>query len=380
MCKSYELKQSCRFFYPDRPCIYHKIDGQKCSYCCRYEPADFRILVIKLGALGDVLRTTAICEPLKALYPSSLLTWITEEDAVPILLGNGFVDRIVVKSSALQYILLFKFDLLINLDLDKDALIFAGLAKTKEKRGFWFDENGIIQFSSDSAKKYFLLSHDDDLKKENKKTYQSFVSEIAGLPGYGEIIVPVSDSSKEHAKQFAEKNKLIGNQIVGAIVGTGNKWITKRWPEKHFVKLFSILKDFKILVFGGYQEKDLMQSIISKSGKNVINTGHMNSIDQFFGLLNLCDVVVCSDTFALHAAIGLKKRVVALFGPTSANEIEMYGRGEKIVSDMPCICCYKRICEKSSTCMETITPKRVAEAIRRLLDEKRKDRCDNSDV
>ncbi len=134
--REYKLKQLCRFFYPDRPCIYHKKDGQKCDGCSWYEPVDFRILIIKLGALGDVLRTTAICEPLKDLYPNSMILWITDDSTIPVLEGNKLIDRIVAKSRAAGFISLFNFDLLINLDLDEDALILAGLARAREKKGF----------------------------------------------------------------------------------------------------------------------------------------------------------------------------------------------------------------------------------------------------
>ncbi|MCX7706358.1 MAG: glycosyltransferase family 9 protein [bacterium] len=337
-------------------------------------------MIIKLGALGDVLRTTAICEPLKSLYPGSFIIWITEDSAIPVLSGNRFVDKIIGKSQAFGFVSLFNFDILINLDLDEYALILAGLTKAKEKKGFWFDPDRVIHFSSSSAEEYFTLSHDDFLKKRNKKTYQAFIAEIAGLPYYGKIIVPISSSSREYARNFAEKNGIIDKKIIGAIVGTGNRWITKRWPEKNFIKLFSLLKDFKIITFGGIEEKRLLEWIADKSGKNVISAGYSNTIDQFFGLLDLCDIVVCCDTFALHAAVGLGKKIVALFGPTSAAEIEMYDRGEKIVSDMSCVCCYKRVCEKSPNCMEMIDPEKVAQSVRRLAGEGRKNCSDNSHI
>lgn len=366
----YKLKQHCRYFYSDRPCIYHKSEGLICPDCSRYEPVSFKILVVKLGALGDVLRTTAICEPLKKKYPESMIFWITEKNAIPILQGNRFVDRIIEKENALSFILRFDFDLLISLDLDESGLILAGLAKAKEKKGFWFDENGIVQCSSQIAEEYFLLSHDDRLKKENKKTYQSFIAEIAGLTDYGRIIVPVSEGSRENARTFSEKNKLKGKKVLGAIVGTGNRWITKRWPAKNFVDLFSMLEDFKIIVFGGEEEKELMQKILKKSKKNAISAGYSNSIDYFFGLLELCDIVVSCDTFGLHAAVGLGKKVVALFGPTSWSEIELYGNGEKIVSSASCVCCYKKMCSMKPNCMELISPEVVANSIRKLASEK----------
>ena len=368
--KKYELKQSCRFFRVDRPCSYHKEIGLICDGCDRYYPIDHKILIIKLGALGDVLRTTALCEPLKFLYPASKLFWITESNAIDILQGNSFVDRIISRENAYGFVSYFEFDLLINLDLDDEALILAGITKAKEKRGFWFDSKGVVKCSSPVAREYFLLSHDDGLKKQNFKTYQAIMANISGLPNYGKIIVPVSDVSKKNAHEFAGRYNLKKKKTLGAVVGTGNRWITKKWPEKNFLELFSMLDDFNILVFGGPEEKYLLERIVEKSNKIAINTGYLNSIDYFFGLLDLCDIVVCCDTFALHAAVGLGKKVVALFGPTSSAEVEMYGRGEKIVSDIACVCCYRRECTVRPGCMELISPKKVAQAVRRLADEK----------
>ncbi|MGC8804309.1 MAG: glycosyltransferase family 9 protein [Candidatus Ratteibacteria bacterium] len=365
-----QTKQSCRFFMPDAPCVYHKTDGKKCTDCDQYSPVKERILIIKLGALGDVLRTTSICEPLKSLHPESMLFWLTEDNHAPVLERNHFVDRIIKKSNAINFVSFFSFDLVINLDLDEDALIFAGITKSKEKRGFWYDSSGNIHCSNQSAETYFLMSHDDQLKKRNTKTYQRFIAEIAGVPEYGKIIVPISEASKKNAEEFARRYGLNGKKVLGAVVGTGNRWITKRWPEKHFLDLFSLLDDFEILVFGGAEEKDLLEQIVKKSNNRVINTGHSNSIDLFFGLLDLCDIVVCCDTFALHAAVGLGKKTIALFGPTSSSEIEMYNSGVKIVSSATCICCYKKTCSTSPMCMELITPQQVEHTIRRQCVEK----------
>ncbi|MCM8764415.1 MAG: glycosyltransferase family 9 protein [Candidatus Omnitrophica bacterium] len=368
--KKYELKQSCRFFRADRPCSYHKEFGVVCYDCDRYSPIGHKILIIKLGALGDVLRTTSLCEPLKLLYPASMLFWITENNAAAILKGNRFVDRIISKESASGFVSYFKFDLLINLDLDEEALILAGISNAKEKKGFWFDSKGVVKCSSPVAQEYFLLSHDDRLKKQNLKTYQSIMASISGLPNYGKIIVPISDASEKNAREFAKRYNLKEKRTLGAVVGTGNRWITKKWPEKNFLELFSMLDDFNILVFGGPEEKDLLERIVEKSNKTVINTGYSNSIDYFFGLLDLCDIVVCCDTFALHAAVGLGKKVVALFGPTSSAEVEMYSQGEKLTSDISCVCCYRKECSVNPSCMELITPQRVFQIVRRLAGEK----------
>jgi len=364
------LKQSCRFFSADVPCFYHKNYGSVCQSCNYYQDVKFKILIIKLGALGDVLRTTSICEPLKTKYPDSKIFWITESQHIQVLVGNNFVDRIIEKNDALPYVLHLNFDIVINLDLDEDALILAGIARTRKKMGFWYNHDGFIECSNKYAQEYFLLSHDDKLKKKNKKTYQHFISKIADLPSFGRIIVPVSETARVKAEQFKQKHRLGNKKIIGAVVGTGKRWMTKRWPEDHFVKLFKILPDFDFVVFAGPEEKEIIDRIVKNSTTSVISAGHSNPVDIFFGLLNICDVVVCCDTFALHAAIGLGKKVVALFGPTSSNEIEMYGTGEKIVSPVDCVCCYRKNCSINPNCMEMISPEKVAETIRRLCIEK----------
>ena len=78
-------------------------------------------------------------------------------------------------------------------------------------------------------------------------------------------------------------------------------------------------------------------------------------------------MVVSGDTLSLHIAIALKKKVVALFGPTCAQEIELYGRGIKIVSSKGCTPCYKHKCSKEPICMDLISAKEVFNVIQKLI-------------
>lgn len=60
-------------------------------------------------------------------------------------------------------------------------------------------------------------------------------------------------------------------------------------------------------------------------------------------------------------------KVIALFGPTSSAEIDLYGQGTKIIPEMDCLCCYLPRCDVRPCCMERIAPERVYAAIRDLL-------------
>ena len=124
----------------------------------------------------------------------------------------------------------------------------------------------------------------------------------------------------------------------------------------------------RLLLLGGPREMDRNRKILRTIGGAAIDGRCDNTLGQFAGLINLCDLVVTGDTTALHLAIGLRKKVVALFGPTCAQEIELYGRGEKIVSSLCCAPCYRRVCSQSPNCMEAVSAAEVLENIGKLLD------------
>jgi heptosyltransferase-2 len=69
----------------------------------------------------------------------------------------------------------------------------------------------------------------------------------------------------------------------------------------------------------------------------------------------------------MHLAIAQKRRMVVVFGPTSAAEIDLYGLGEKVVPDMSCLTCYKSSCDFVPNCMDLISTDMVERAVIRQL-------------
>jgi heptosyltransferase II len=97
-----------------------------------------------------------------------------------------------------------------------------------------------------------------------------------------------------------------------------------------------------------------------------VDAGVDNALLDFAALVRLCDVVLTSDSLALHVALARDVRAVAFFAPTSAAEIEMFGLGEKVVSTAPDACSYRPDADTSS-----LTPERIASAVVRQLGERR---------
>ncbi len=117
---------------------------------------------------------------------------------------------------------------------------------------------------------------------------------------------------------------------------------------------------------GGKAERELNSEILNAC-PGCIDAGTENALPVFFGIVDACDVVVSSDTLGMHIAIALEKHVVALFGSTSHVEIDLYGRGEKILTTYPCSPCYRRTCDIQPMCMDAMRWQDVAEAVKRQI-------------
>jgi heptosyltransferase-2 len=103
---------------------------------------------------------------------------------------------------------------------------------------------------------------------------------------------------------------------------------------------------------------------------SVLNSGGNHNLREFAALVERCTVVIAPDTLAMHLAIALKKPVIALFGPTCHQEVELYTLGKKIISNIECAPCYKNTCDKVFTCMDKIKLMDIVVAAKELVNLK----------
>jgi ADP-heptose:LPS heptosyltransferase len=370
-------KLDCRHFIGDRPCKFKRV----CEGCAQYDPMGKRILIVKLAAIGDVLRTTPLLSGLKRAYPQSHVTWIVDREAAPLLKSNPLIDRLwVFDFAALLPLDLETFELVLGLEKEPRGAALASKARGGEKRGFGLGPEGNL-FPLNRASEYaFALGISDDLKfRHNQKTYPQIIFEMAELDYENdEYLFFLTRDDEGFAEDFVRRKKLQGNKtFIGLNTGAGEVFANKAWPEERFLQLIKALgrdPKLRLLLLGGPVERERNRRILQKARGTVIDAGCENTLGQFTALVRLCDVVVTADTTALHLAIGLKKKVVALFGPTCAQEIELYGRGVKVVSPLSCAPCYRRRCEISPNCMEAIPAEEVVKRVREMLPASRKTR------
>ncbi len=313
-----------------------------------------KILVIKLGAIGDVLRTTPILHGLKRKYPQSFISWLTKKESRDLLKNNSFINRLLIyEPDVIQRLKLESFGILICLDKEDEATALAMEVAAKRKIGFGLDtKTGKLAPLNKESLYAFKLGICDELKfRKNKKTYPEIIFEMAGLKYQNdEYVLNIRDSDKVYAKELFSKIGIKNNGlIIGLNTGAGDRFANKAWTEDGFVELIRRIRAHTQalpLLLGGPQESQRNAGILSKVGNLACDAGCNHSLGQFAAIVDFCPLVVSGDTTALHIAIALKKKVVALFGSTCPQEIELYGRGKKIYSDIKCRTCYRKTCQQ----------------------------------
>ena len=352
-----EIKLYCKYFNGYKPCKPHKDHGVHCKDCKYYSPIGKKILIIKKGAAGEVIRNTPLLRKIKEQFDNPYIVWITD---YPELVPSDYVDEI--RKFNWENIYLTeneRFDIVFSLDKEKESCLLAKRVKSKIKKGFILnDDLKIIPIDNDSYHK-FLTGIFDDLMKENKKHYIEEIFEICGYKFNNEkYILP------RYEKFNIKKTK----PVIGLNTGAGVRWKTRIWPKENWIKLARMLnKKYTVILLGGPDEDKINKEISRKT--KALYFGVL-PYSKFIGLMNECDVIVTSISFAFHVAIGLKKPTVAFVNIFPKNEFYTYDVPVIILEpNLPCQSCYKSVFDDKcmvKNCMEIITPEKVYEAIEKV--------------
>jgi heptosyltransferase-2 len=362
-----EYRADCLHFRGHVPCTPHKREGVHCAGCPRYVQREGRILLIKLGAAGDVVRTTPLLEPLRRDFPRHALTWLTY---VPELVPAEVEDRLRLDVAATVWLRSTRFDLAINLDKDREACALLRQIEAPRKIGFTLGDDGLCRPVDSSlcrpvdpqpARDKYLTGLFDDVNQACRLSYPQEIFAICGYEFHGE---------EYRLDRPATANLPLGDlpaarPLIGLNTGCGGRWTSRLWPERHWEALARELAGagYGVLLLGGAAEDDRNRRLARTTGAGYL--GHF-PLSDFIGLVDCCDVVVTGVTMALHLAIGLRKQVVALNNIFNRHEFELYGRGVLLEPEEPCRCFFQPTCTAERFCLETLSPDKVLAAVRGL--------------
>jgi hypothetical protein len=289
-------------------------------------------LIIKLGATGDVVRTTPLLRRL-----DGSVSWITAENNLALLQG---IDRNVrcVSWENRRRVADTIYDLVINLEDDRETSSFLDEVKFKQLFGAYLNSNGQPAYTADS-RGWFDLSlistygreEADRLKLLNRRTYQELI--FAGL-GLG-------FSGERYYLPPARPTGLMGDVAISS--SAGPVWPMKQWA--YYDELKKELEAQGLKVNSLQSRPTLLEHLADVQGHRCLVSG---------------------DSLPMHLALGSGVRCVSLFTCTSPWEIHGYGLQEKVVSPLLEKFFYKRGNDRNAT--TAISVERIKDAVIAQLD------------
>lgn len=357
----------CKRFGGYKPCLPYKACYEGCARPDK--PFGTKILIINLDAMGDVLMTTAQLAPIKRKYPESYVAWITLKSATPLLAGNPFIDDVFPwDPDSLLILEQMTFDVVMNADKSRRSAALAMKIDAKEKLGFGLNGNGQIIPLNKEAVYNYKLGIDDYLKfRMNKRTGQDILAETFCLPyDRDEYVLNLTD---EEMKLSAAYRRSVGiaerDVVIGFNTGCSDLYPNKKMTiDQHLqlIDMFSRHENIKMLLLGGKEDSVRNKEIYDNAvGRNpglltrLFNTPTDGGLRMGIVYENAADIVISGDTFGMHLAIALKKHVLAWFGVSCSQEIDLYDRGAKFVPEgLFCSPCWKKSCPYDLECIKMI--------------------------
>jgi len=367
------IQTQCRHFNGYKPCGKNTDCSIQCPHLDSFEGS---VLIVHLGALGAVVRSTAMLTEIRKKYPRSLLTWVTDKPADQLLRSHPLIDR-VLTSTAEDLLLLkaLKFDAAIVVDKSLKAAAVLQACRVEKTFGFHADPiSGAILPSTGAANELWQLGLSDQKKFfENQKSELQLMLEAfelresqgnvaSDLPSYNLPLLPPEKLLKEKRHQHWQLNS--DQPIFGLNTGCSSviaaKKLTVKFQREIIQKLLA--RGFEnIVLLGGPEDTERNFQI----GEGLPVFQSPTSLGLRDGLVSVaaCDVVLTGDSLGMHMALSQEKFVVAWFGPTCSQEIELYGRGVKIQSKAACAPCWKRTCDKAEMCYDQVDATEIIQAI-----------------
>jgi len=321
------------------------------------------ILLIKPGAVGDLLQLTPAIRALAVKYPEARIT---------LLLGSAAAATMFHHNPHISETIVF--------DRKGAHRSLSGFLRLWNRiRAARYDL--VVNFQRSNFKTWLLASAALPCRllvyrKARGRTVHAVVNHLETLAPLG-ITLELCDLSLELTYGPAEQSfadslfleaGLSGKILIALNPGASNR--IKCWSPERFATLANLLVselDAGIVLVGGANERDLAEGILAGMSSKPLDLIGKTSLLQLGAVLDRCDVLVSGDTGPLHLATAVKTPVVALFGAIDPFRTGPVGEGHRVIrhDELSCVPCVAKSCtnEIDLECMERITAAEVFETV-----------------
>ncbi|HWQ57112.1 MAG TPA: glycosyltransferase family 9 protein [Bryobacteraceae bacterium] len=307
------------------------------------------ILVVRLGAMGDIVHTLPAVASLKHSFPGSRLTWVVEPQWAPLLEGNPFVDRVALLNrdspgaifESCRELRTERYDMAVDFQgLIKSALV-ASVARPERIYGF---------HQSQVREKLAALVYSNKTMSRSVHVVDKAL-DLAADAGAGTTV------KKFPLPSGRQESPLPGGPFVLACPLAG--WRSKQWPPEYYGELAVRLRNelgVTLVVDGPASAA----GALAAAGDAF---RHFSCLPGLLYAIRRAAAVVGGDSGPLHLAAALGKPGVAIFGPTDPARNGPYGGSITVLRSAGAATSYKRRSAIDDS-MYQVTPDAVFDALK----------------
>lgn len=327
------------------------------------------ILIVRLGALGDILHAVPAAAALRRARPDARIDWLVDAKHRAILDLVPVIDRVVELERATpmgwidvtRRLRAARYDVAVDFQGLMKSAILARASGAARVLGFsiWhLREKGARPFYSES------------LDPSGEGTTHVIHKNLRLVEALG-VASPAIEFPLSHVPSPARDEIVAGTGGAPfALLNPGAAWPNKRWYSDRFGELAAFLKDVRGLVpfvLWGPGERPLAEAVIASSG----GAARLAPATTLADLVEICrsaSLMVSGDTGPLHIAAAVGTPIVSIFGPTDPARNGPWAPDDIAVSrHAACGCHYDRRCRQETWCLTTIPVIEVTAAVQRRL-------------
>ena len=332
-----------------------------------------RILIVRMGALGDIVHALPVLSAIRAAYPLADIDWVADRKYAAVLdLVDGISQRIIGPPGlrrALGTMRRRRYDAALDLQGLLKSAVTARLSGATRVVGFEraaLRERSAAWFYTETV----TVGAGVHVIQKNLSILASLSIPLPSQTRFP-LIVPSSAVADRVAMEAAAK----GTGYV--LINPGAAWPNKRWVPERFGELARHIRERHALssyVLWGPGEGDLADAVVSASGGAAARVPETR-LGDLLALSRHAKLMVSGDTGPVHLAAALSTPIVGLYGPTWPERNGPWSRDDEVVSRAThCECHHKRQCKRagpepigSRMCINGISVGEVAAAVDRRL-------------
>jgi len=327
------------------------------------------ILIVRLGALGDVVHAMPVVAALRRQWPEARIDWLVDPRYVDVVQMVNGLNRAIPFDPRL---------LMVGRERGDALATIGGLRH--ERYDVVLDLQGLVKSAAAARMAGGQQTIGFARAHLREPAARFFYTRTADVPAGIHIVeknlalltaIDVKPAEPEFALNLP-RSPLVDGVMVRfgpdgyVAINPGAAWPNKRWPPERFGQIAARIRDayrLRTIVVWGPGEQSLAESVVATSN-GAAEIAPATEIVELFGIFRGARLAVAGDTGPLHIAAAVGTPVVGLFGPTDPARNGPWRDDDISVSRVEqCECHYERRCRRPDPCIDDISVDEVMKAV-----------------